>query len=158
MTAEVAVLNKSAVALAADSAMTVAGTGKTYPTNKLFALTKHRPIGVMVYNNAEFMGIPWETLVKMHREQLGSRGQATVKEYAEDFLGYVGNEAICTTEQLSQNLLRIAADLFHRIARDIAHPHSPDLAIRNCSQVYWRSPPTEPLGESLRPTPRGSWT
>ena len=38
MTAEVAVLNKSAVALAADSAMTVAGTGKTYPTNKLFAL------------------------------------------------------------------------------------------------------------------------
>ena len=123
MTAEVAVLNKSAVALAADSAMTVAGTGKTYPTNKLFALTKHRPIGVMVYNNAEFMGIPWETLVKMHRDQLGARGKATVKEYAEDFLGYVGNEAICTTEQLRQNLLRIAADLFHRIARDIAHPH-----------------------------------
>ena len=38
-------------------------------------------------------------------------------------MGYVGNEAICTTEQLSQNLLRIAADLFHRIAQDIAHPH-----------------------------------
>lgn len=123
MTAEVAVLNKSAVALAADSAMTVTGTGKTYPTNKLFALTKYRPIGVMVYNNAEFMGIPWETLVKMHREQLGSRGQATVKDYAEDLLGFVGNEAICTTDQLRQNLLRIAADLFRRIARDIAHPH-----------------------------------
>ena len=38
MTAEVAVMNRSAVALAADSAMSVGNTGKTYPTNKLFAL------------------------------------------------------------------------------------------------------------------------
>ena len=64
MTAEVAVLNKSAVALAADSAMTVtvARARKTYPTNKLFALTKHHPIGIMIYNNAQFMDIPWETI------------------------------------------------------------------------------------------------
>lgn len=89
MTAEVAVLNKSAVALAADSAMTVGKTGKTYPTNKLFALTKYRPIGVMVYNNAEFMGVPWETLVKMHREESGLDGRATVKDYAEHFLGWL---------------------------------------------------------------------
>ena len=112
MTAEVAVLNKSAVALAADSAMTVGSTRKTYPTNKLFALTKYRPVGVMVYNNAEFMGIPWETLVKMHREECGSSGKATVKDYAENFLGYVGNAAICTSAQVRQNFLRIATDLF----------------------------------------------
>ena len=65
MTAEVAVLNKSAVALAADSAMSVSvgNSEKTYPTNKLFALTKQRPIGIMIYNNAEFMNIPWETII-----------------------------------------------------------------------------------------------
>ena len=61
MTAEVAVMNRSAVALAADSAMSVGNTGKTYPTNKLFALSKHHPVGVMMYNNAEFMGICTDT-------------------------------------------------------------------------------------------------
>ncbi len=66
MTAEVAILNKNAVALAADSAMTT-GLGKIYPANKLFALTKHRPLGVMIYNKADFMGVPWETLIKMYR-------------------------------------------------------------------------------------------
>ena len=127
MTAEVAVLNKSAVALAADSAMTVGTTGKTYPTNKLFALTKYRPIGVMIYNSAEFMGIPWETLVKMHREHLGLRGKATVTDYARDFFGYVSNDAICPPEQQRRNLLRITADALRRIKRDtaVSHPNTP---------------------------------
>ncbi len=121
MTAEVAVMNRSAVALAADSAMTVTvgEAKKTYPTNKLFALTKHRPVGFMVYNNADFMDIPWETIVKMYRQEIGSSGKATVKEYAEDFLGYVGNTAICSAEQRQRNILRIAVDLFGRIAQDV---------------------------------------
>ena len=96
MTAEVAVMNRSAVALAADSAMSVGNTGKTYPTNKLFALSKHQPVGVMIYNNAEFMGVPWETLVKMHRHGIAARGMATVNDYAESFLDYISNETICT--------------------------------------------------------------
>ena len=119
MTAEVAVLNKSAVALAADSAMSVGYPRKTYPTNKLFALTKHQPIAVMIYNNANFMDIPWETIVKMYRKEIGLEHRATVKEYAEDFLGYVGNATICTDSQREDNLHRIADDLFLRIGRDI---------------------------------------
>lgn len=121
MTAEVAVLNKSAVAPAADSAMSVrvGNTEKTYPTNKLFALTKQRPIGIMIYNNAEFMNIPWETIIKMYRHELGSIGKATVRAYAEDFLGFIGNAAICTDEQRNHNLLRIANDILYRIAREI---------------------------------------
>ena len=112
MTAEVAVMNKSAVALAADSAMsvTVGQTRKTYPTNKLFALTKHHPVGIMIYNNAEFMNVPWETIVKMYREELSSSIKSTVQDYAEDFLGYVANEKICTPVQDTQNLRRVAAD------------------------------------------------
>ena len=121
MTAEVAVMNKTAVALAADSAMTVsvANARKTYPTNKLFALSKHHPIGIMIYNNAEFMNVPWETIVKMYRQQLGTSSKSTVQEYAEDFLGYIGNAAICTDEQCQSNLLRISNDLFQRIAWDV---------------------------------------
>lgn len=58
MTAEIAILNKSAVALAADSAISLGTSGKIFPDNKLFALTKWHPVGVMIYNNAEYMGIP----------------------------------------------------------------------------------------------------
>ena len=121
MTAEVAVMNKSAVALAADSAMTltVGEARKTYPTNKLFALSKHHPIGIMIYNNADFMDVPWETIVKMYRQQLGASSKPTVKDYAEDFLGYVGTSSICTDEQRRDNLLGIASDLLVRIAKEV---------------------------------------
>ena len=121
MTAEVAVMNKSAVALAADSAMTVTvgEARKTYPTNKLFALSKHHPIGIMIYNNAQFMDVPWETIVKMYRKQLGTSSRRTVQKYVEDFLGYIGNAAICTDEQRQSNLLRISNDLFVQIMKDV---------------------------------------
>jgi hypothetical protein len=64
MTAEVAILNKTAVALAADSAITL-GSQKIYNSgNKLISLSKYQPVGIMVFGNAEFMGIPWETIIK----------------------------------------------------------------------------------------------
>ena len=59
MTAEIAVLNKNGVALAADSTVTAtdrAGT-KTFDTvNKVFTLSKVHPVAIMVFGNAEFMG------------------------------------------------------------------------------------------------------
>jgi hypothetical protein len=76
MTAEIAVMNKSAVALAADSAVTI-GTHphiKVYNgINKLFALSKLSPVGVMVYGQAEFMGVPWEPKIKLCRRHLGKQ-------------------------------------------------------------------------------------
>ena len=119
MTAEVALLNKTAVALAADSAMTVGGSGKTYPTPKLFALTKHHPVGVMVYNNAEFMGIPWETLIKMYRRSLGTESRPTVEAYVDDFLGFIAREPFTTPELESANLLHIAHGLFGEVERTV---------------------------------------
>lgn len=56
MTAELVVMNKSAVAMAADSAVTVSGAGTPNiynSVNKLFALTKFSPVGIMVYGGAE---------------------------------------------------------------------------------------------------------
>lgn len=115
MTAEIAVLNKSAIALAADSVMTVSGTPKRYPGNKLFALSKSHPVGVMFYNNSEFMGIPWETLFKIFRRRIPPAGRPTVAEYAEDFLRYICGSEICTDEQKVANLRRIADELFARV-------------------------------------------
>jgi len=61
MTAEIAILNRNAVAMAADSAVTLqlSGGQKIYNTvNKLFALSKYRPVGVMVYGGRRFHAHP----------------------------------------------------------------------------------------------------
>ncbi len=73
MTAEIAIMNKSGVALAADSAASIVtsrGDTKIYNTNKLFMLSKYHPVGVMIYGNAELMSLPWETIIKIHRKEL----------------------------------------------------------------------------------------
>jgi len=61
MTAEIAIINRSAVTLAADSAvtLTVRGVEKIYnAADKLFEISDTAPIGVMIYNNLDFMGVP----------------------------------------------------------------------------------------------------
>jgi hypothetical protein len=75
MTAEVGVMNRLGVALAADSAVSIGyDAGKIWTSaDKLFQLTHAAPVGVMIYGNADFVGIPWETIVKEYRRKLGHR-------------------------------------------------------------------------------------
>lgn len=100
MTTEIAVLNKQAVALAADSAGTLSGgeRQKIFAVNKIFALSKYEPIGVMVYGAAEFMGIPWETIIKIYRGKLGQTKFKTVSGYAEDFLVFLRQNDLLFSE------------------------------------------------------------
>ncbi len=93
MTAEVAILNRSAVAIAADSAVTVTqrtGKGpKVYNTaNKLFALSATEPVAVMVYGAGAFGSIPWETVVKTYRMR-PTVELSTVEEHATSFIDYL---------------------------------------------------------------------
>ena len=106
MTAEIALLNKSAVALAADSAMTLSGTGKIYQTNKLFELSRYHPVGIMIYNDREFMGVPWETIIKKYRNSVGGTSKPKIKDYMEDFLYYIQNSEIRTEQQEHKELLQ----------------------------------------------------
>ncbi|MBJ9201452.1 hypothetical protein I5480_00050 [Citrobacter sp. FDAARGOS_156] len=92
MTAEIAVFNKTAVALAADSAVTISGGGKHKIYNgaeKLFALTKHHPVGLMVYGSGDLCTAPWELIIKAYRSNLGSKCFDTLEEYAEDFFNFL---------------------------------------------------------------------
>jgi hypothetical protein len=92
MTAEVAVMNKGAVALAADSKVTVGSgiTEKTYETvNKIFTLSKVHPVGIMIFGNADFMGFPWETIIKLYRQQKRNRSEPYVEAWGEDFWRFV---------------------------------------------------------------------
>lgn len=92
MTSEVVVMNRLAVALAADSASTVSGPSSQKiwnSANKLFALSKCRPVGVMVYNNASILGVPWETIIKTYRASCGNGGFDTLEEYGQNFLEFL---------------------------------------------------------------------
>jgi hypothetical protein len=94
MTAEIGILNKTAVALAADSAVTVqqSQVQKIYNSaNKLFALSKYHPVGIMLFGSANFMGIPWETIIKVYRSRLKKTKFRTLKEYAENFIDFVSS-------------------------------------------------------------------
>jgi hypothetical protein len=86
MTAEIAVMNQEAVALAADSA--VSGPKIFTSANKIFSLSKYHPVAVMVNDSAQFLGVPWETIIKTYRTRLGQRSFDTLREQAAHFLGF----------------------------------------------------------------------
>jgi hypothetical protein len=95
VTAEIAILNREAVALAADSAVTIEGENgqKIFTTaNKLFALSKSRPVGAMFYNAATICDLPWETVFKLYREQLGTGSFATFDEYVAGFVAFLQSQ------------------------------------------------------------------
>lgn len=112
MTAEIAVMNKWAVALAADSKVTISGmrASKAYDTvNKLFTLSKVHPVGIMVFGNAEFMEYPWETIIKLYREQKGRANESYVVDWGADFLAYLKTFGRVDDGHKGRNITNICA-------------------------------------------------
>lgn len=101
MTAEVAILNSSAIAIAADSAVTIGRGKKIYNSAlKVFSLSKVAPVAVMVYGNAGLLDVPWETIVKIYRKQLGAKTFPTLDAYASDFLEFLPRNALLFPREL----------------------------------------------------------
>lgn len=126
MTAEVAIANASAIALAADSAVTI-GDQKIYNSAlKLFSLSKIAPVGVMVYGNADLMDVPWETLIKTYRKNLAGKTYKTLEEYAGDFVEYLNdNPAVFPLESQERWMLGNVRGYFEFIRKeffDAIHP------------------------------------
>lgn len=105
MTAEIAVYNKNCVALSADSAVTISGLGKQKIYNgaeKLFALTKHHPVGLMVFGSGSLSSSPWEIVIKAFRRQLGTQSYQTLEEYAERFFSFVESSTNIITDGMRE--------------------------------------------------------
>ena len=120
MTAEIVLMNKSAVAMAADSAVTVSNGSsdkKVFNTAaKVFTLSKHAPVGIMIYSGADFCGVPWETIIKDYRQQLGSRRFSTLECYSQDFFSYVEeNDNFFSAEVKNTNFRRSIYSLLTRL-------------------------------------------
>ena len=123
MTAEIAIMNLQAIALAADSAVTVStrgGQSKVFTLgNKLFALSRVAPVGILTYGNASFMGIPWETLVKEYRRGLADATFPHLASYMDNFCEFL---ALHATQHISEETKqRYALDLAHQVIAEIEH-------------------------------------
>ncbi|MEM9495780.1 MAG: hypothetical protein AAGA09_07230 [Pseudomonadota bacterium] len=122
MTSEVVLMNRQAVAMAADSAVTISGGDylKTYQSvDKLFTLVEGQPIAVMIYNNAEIMSTPWETIISVYREQARGRPLDTVEAYSQDFMEFLsGNPDLFPAEHQDTEFFKVVAVVFTVIAEE----------------------------------------
>ncbi|MET3818475.1 hypothetical protein ACVK00_005693 [Burkholderia sp. PvR073] len=122
MTCEVAVLNRLAVALAADSAVTftspAAGAEQyTFATgaNKIFQLAKAAPVGVMLYNAADLQEVPWELVIKSFRSEVGDT-RDTLSDYATSLVDYIRDHtALFPPAHREKHFRQLAAGGFFRL-------------------------------------------
>ena len=120
MTAEIAVMNKQAIALAADSAVTFQEDKIFTSASKIFTLSKFQPVGVMIYGSANFMEVPWETIIKVYRHNLGQKTFKTVGEYAQNFLTFiVEKEKLFSDDAQNWYVERSIYSCFQLIANEI---------------------------------------
>jgi hypothetical protein len=134
VTAEVAILNKLGIALAADSAVTISeGTNnrKVFNTaDKLFELSQAQPIACMVFSNLQFMQAPLQVLIKEFRKT--KYPTETVEQAASALLKYLTKYAIDSDEQIKRgiaygNALELYKVIFgranHLLERRLADPN-----------------------------------
>jgi hypothetical protein len=124
MTTVVGILNKHAVALAADSAVTIGGNGgrKIFnKANKVFTLSKRHPVGIMIYNSASFMATPWEIIIKVYRKQLEERSFPTLKDYGLDFIEFLRSKQFYTSGEMQISFLEtFALEIINSVLNDVA--------------------------------------
>ncbi|MDP4024155.1 hypothetical protein Q8W71_16115 [Methylobacterium sp. NEAU 140] len=137
MTAEIAILNKSAVALAADSAVSIGQPPnlKIYNTvNKIFELSCYHPVGVMIYGRLDYMGLPFESIIKEYRNQLKRKSFDQIQGYRDDFLNYISTIVPYTTVDEEDNAYMVLLDLFSRAEAEIQQLVIQDVIARNSYQ------------------------
>lgn len=113
MTSEILIMTPNAIAMAADSVVTVSNK-KTYEgVNKLFMLSNNPPMGIMIYSNANFFNFPMETIIKDFREKVKTleKHHTTVNEFKTTFEQYL--KKICeSNNQLFFRSIKDEIDFF----------------------------------------------
>ena len=109
MTSEVVIMNKNAIVMAADSAVTVGGT-KTYNgVNKLFILSNSPPMGIMIFGSADFENIPMETLIKEFKRKTEFEKCNDIEMIKDEFLKFLSEN---TPKTDMKNKIEITLPLF----------------------------------------------
>jgi hypothetical protein len=120
MTSEIAVMNQRAVALAADSAVTLIDGGTVVVRNeqrKLFNLMEGQPIAIMFFGVADMLGHPWDHLIE-HYQTTHRRAAAKphVRDYGVAFTGMLDNlEEFFPPDRQHEDYRRLLASVFRHI-------------------------------------------
>lgn len=94
MSAGICIMNKNAIALAADSAVTIGDHVAIHNSaNKLFALSKVEPVGMIIYANSNFMQVPMEIIIKQYKQEHGLDSFKILKDYTFSFIKYIENNS-----------------------------------------------------------------
>lgn len=108
MTAIVGILNKKAAVMAADSAMTIIRGDNTRIYNnatKIFKLSDRYPVGLMLFNNLDFMGVPLDILIKLYRQQHGDKPFPTLQGYVDNFIDFLSKEPRLKEDKMQHRYL-----------------------------------------------------
>lgn len=119
MTAEIAIINRQAIALAADSAVTIGRERVWKYSNKLFSLGPSNDIAIMIYGSGQFGGYPWDTIIKTFRSENGTRQFQTIAECGESFLTFL-RDVRFRPDQLNRNIhLALVLDQLNKMKEEI---------------------------------------
>ncbi len=109
MTAEIGILNRQGIALAADSAVTISSNGNEKilnSANKLFNLIKGKPIGFMVYGNGSFMSLPWDVIVDRYRRHFDTNtSYDSLESICNDFINHLSSNTEYCSEAACNQLI-----------------------------------------------------
>lgn len=118
-------MNRTAVALAADSATTVRywDRGREQVrffegANKIFNISHRFPVGMMIYNASALLGVPWEVVAKAYRDAHGNDEHDTLETYVQDFYSFiVGEKSLFPESHQHMHLVAAISDAAQRIIR-----------------------------------------
>jgi hypothetical protein len=115
MTAEIVIMNKSAIAMAADSAATLTNNKVYNGVNKLFQLSNNPPVGIMIYGNANCNNIPMEILIKEFRKKLGEKSLERISDFGKELMKFLKAkcENFCDADSYYLSILRNIFINFH---------------------------------------------
>lgn len=94
MTSEVLILNKRAIVIGADSAVTTSGGEHprySKSANKIFELSKHGNVAAAIYGSASVDTVPWEVALKLFRAHIDGAKFNTLAEYGAALFSYLSS-------------------------------------------------------------------
>ncbi len=138
-------MNKLGLAMAADSAVSLRGSGKAYyHADKIFPLGIGAPVAIGMFGSADFLGVPWDLVIKTWTAANASRRFATLREYSTDFLGFLdAAHPLFIPEKERENVLFLVRDYWRSLLREPFDTHGTDTRL-------WTEEGWELLREKLR--------
>jgi len=124
VTSEVLILNKRAVILGADSAVTTSGGEHprySKSANKIFELSRNGFVAAAIYGNALIDLVPWELALKLFRSHLRDANFSKVSEYSAALMTFLSGNEILFPSTIRANWIESQFDIaLKRILEDAA--------------------------------------